>query len=319
MNTKNSSIKGKAYEYACVLAIQKIVSPIREIELEQNDSLKIAKSRYKNDITVSERREMLLSAKAGIEAIIEMEPKVIEDGSDKLTVSLQSDNVAEQTGDIRDVLIIRRDIQWEIGVSVKHNHASLKHSRLSNDIDFGQKWFGVPCSQTYFDEIYPIFVQLTAWRIDGKLWRELSNKEDDVYVPLLTAFMDEFNRLNSANNIVVDLTKYLLGSNGRDYYKLIHHGNHTTTIMPFNLFGTLNQATATTQPATIIPKVSLPTRIIELAFKDNSKTTLVLAMDKGWQVSFRIHSARSKVEASLKFDIKLIGQPTSFFYLNREW
>ena len=82
MNTRNSSIKGKAYEYACVLALQEIITPIRSIELEQNESLRIAKSRYENDIASEEKSEMLLSAKAGIETIIDMEPKIIEDGKD---------------------------------------------------------------------------------------------------------------------------------------------------------------------------------------------------------------------------------------------
>ena len=88
MDTRNSSIKGKAYEYACVLALQKIVSPIRSIELEQNESLRIARSRYEDDISDEERSEMLLSAKAGIETVIEMEPKIVEDGRDTLTVCL---------------------------------------------------------------------------------------------------------------------------------------------------------------------------------------------------------------------------------------
>lgn len=80
---------------------------------------------------------MRKSATVGIKTIIEMEPKIVEDGSDDLTIFLQPDNIAK-TGDIRDVIIIRRDIKWEIGISVKHNHAALKHSRLSQHIDFGK-------------------------------------------------------------------------------------------------------------------------------------------------------------------------------------
>ena len=319
MDTRNSSIKGKAYEYACVLALQEIITPIRKIELAQNESLHIARSRYKDDISDEERSEMLLSAKTGIETIIEMEPKIVEDGRDTLTVCLQPDSVAEQAGDIRDILVIRRNIKWEIGISVKHNHAALKHSRLSQNIDFGEKWFGVSCSQDYFDEIKPIFSKLADWKNSKKLWRDLDNKEDNVYVPLLTAFANEFRRLNDdANDIVEDLIKYLLGSNGNDYYKIIHRCNFTT-IMPFNLSGTLNQATATNQPKIHIPTVSLPTKIIDLDFKDGFKNTLVLTMDNGWQISFRIHNASSRVEPSLKFDIQLIGQPADLFYVEREW
>jgi len=318
MDTRNSSIKGKAYEYACVLVLQEIITPIRKIELEQNESLRIARSRYEDDISDEERSEMLISAKAGIETIIEMEPKIVEDGRDTLTVCLQPDSVAEQAGDIRDILVIRRNIKWEIGISVKHNHAALKHSRLSQNIDFGEKWFGVSCSQDYFDEIKPIFSKLADWKSNKKLWRDLDSKEDNVYVPLLTAFANEFRRLNDANDIVDDLIKYLLGSNGNDYYKIIHRRNFTT-IMPFNLSGTLNQATATNQPKIHVPTVSLPTKIIDLDFKDGFKNTLVLTMDNGWQISFRIHNASSRVEPSLKFDIQLIGQPADLFYIDREW
>lgn len=41
-------------------------------------------------------------------------------------------------GDVRDVLAIRLLQKWEIGVSAKNNHKAVKHSRLSNTIDFGE-------------------------------------------------------------------------------------------------------------------------------------------------------------------------------------
>jgi hypothetical protein len=319
-STIQSTIKGKAYEYACIIALKEIVSPIRPIEIIGNESLTIAKTRYENDISESEKYEMLLSAKSGIQAIIEMEPKIIEDGTDKLSVSLQPDNVATNLGDIRDVLIIRRSIKWEIGVSVKHNHAALKHSRLSTRLDFGSIWVEVPCSQDYFDRIRPIFNKLKTLKDNGKKWSEMTDKESSVYVPLLNAFKAEFEKINSENtDITAKLIKYLLGSNGKDYYKLIHNNNHNTTIIPFNLYGTLNQATTTNNPTTIIPTISLPTRIIELSFKENSQTTLILTMDGGWSISFRIHNASTIVEPSLKFDIQIVGQPADLFYLNREW
>ena len=54
---------------------------------------------------------------------------------------------------------------------------------------------------------------------------------------MLKAFIAEFNALQASNNVTSKLVEYLIGSNGRDYYKLIHHNNHTTTVMPFNLYG----------------------------------------------------------------------------------
>ncbi len=60
-------------------------------------------------------------------------------------------------------------------------------------------------------------------------------------------------------------------------------------------------------------------RIIELSFKPNSTDTLFLICDEGWQISFRIHNASSKVEPSLKFDINLIGQPPALYTHHIHW
>lgn len=317
--SKKSTFFGKAYEYACILALQKTVEPIRKIVIEQNESYTIAKERYEKEITDTNKDEMLLSAKSGIEAIIEMEPRILEDGNDLLTISLQPDNVATEQGDIRDVIMIRRSIEWEIGISVKHNHAALKHSRLSSRLDFGEKWMNAPCSQDYFNEIKPIFEKLEEWKTEKLNWSDLANKDQDVYVPLLSAFMTEFIRLHRTHNITSKLMKYLLGSNGKDYYKLIHNKNHTTTVMPFNIFGTLNQPSEEKNPSIVIPKIEVPNRIIEMAFKEDSMTTIILTMNNGWSISFRIHNASTKVEGSLKFDITLQSKPEDIFYLNCEW
>lgn len=39
-------------------------------------------------------------------------------------------------------------------------------------------------------------------------------------------------------------------------------------------------------------------------------------LDNGWQFSFRIHNASTKVETSLKFDIQIIGMPASIITIN---
>lgn len=263
---------------------------------------------------------MLKSAIAGMEAIIEMEPKIIEDGKDKLTVLLQPDNVAKG-GDIRDVLIIRRSIEWEIGISVKHNHAALKHSRLSLKLDFGKVWFGINCNASYINEIDPIFSKLKIFKDNGKLWSEIPNKFDTIYVPVLNAFKKEFDSLykNHKNEVTEKLIMYLLGSNGKDYYKMIHYKNHKTRIQPFNIFGTLNHETTRKKSKIIFGKLLLPTKIIDLSFKDDLKTTLSLTMNNGWAISFRIHSAETHVIPSLKFDIQLEGQPADIYYHDVIW
>ena len=89
--------------------------------------------------------------------------------------------------------------------------------------------------------------------------------------------------------------------------------------MPFNLFGSLNLPAENKKPKIDIPTFETPNRIIELEFRENSKTTVILTMNNGWSISFRLHNASSKVEMSLKFDIQLQSKPEDIFYLNVEW
>ena len=318
-STINSTIMGKAYEFACIKALEKLLKKVRPIEIIDNSSLRIAHERY-NEVSENDQKEMLKSALAGIEAIIEMEPKIIEDGNDKLTILLQPDDVAKG-GDIRDVLIIRRSIEWEIGISVKHNHAALKHSRLSPKLDFGNVWFGINCSDLYFNEIKPIFNELKKFKERGKLWSEIPNKFDTIYIPILNAFKKEFDSLYKKHKkeVTEKLIMYLLGSNGKDYYKMIHYKNNKTRVQPFNLFGTLNQESLNKKPSIKFGKLLLPTKVIDLSLNEDLKTTLILTMDNGWAISFRIHSAESHVIPSLKFDIQLFGQPAEIFYYDAVW
>lgn len=89
-----------------------------------------------------------------------MEPMIVEKSDDLLKLKIQTDNEGKD-GDVRDIVISRKDVQWEIGLSIKHNHFAVKHSRLAKSLDFGQKWFGIACSDTYWNDIKPIFDYLT--------------------------------------------------------------------------------------------------------------------------------------------------------------
>lgn len=316
--TNNSTTNGKAYEYACILSIKEIVSKYRNVKIVENSSMNIARERY-NTISDNEKQIMLKSAQAGINAILTMEPRIIEDGSDDLEISLQSDD-AGIIGDVRDVLVIRKSIDWEIGISVKHNHYALKHSRLSMDLDFGKKWFNIPCSDEYFKEIKPYFQQLKDLKQQKVMWRDIENKDERFYIPILKAFMNELNKKYKENGSEVTkrMISYLIGIN--DFYKLIGiDSQRITRIIPFNMYGTLNKPAKNNNPDQEVQILELPTRIVELDFKKNSSTTLELIMDNGWQISFRIHNASSKVEPSLKFDVQLIGQPTALFVIDMPW
>lgn len=241
---------------------------------------------------------------------------ILDCQEDELKLIIQSDSKGEY-GDVRDVLIIRKGIDWEIGLSIKHNNFAVKHSRLAKNLDFGKKWYSVECSKEYWKEIKPIFDYLEMEKKKTSKWRDLLNKEDDVYVPLLNAFKNEIYRQNDIykNDIPKLMVEYLLGR--FDFYKVIGIDNKKITqIQAYNFREKLNKGI---NKKIKIPKSILPTRIISLDYKPNSKSILELYLDNGWQFSFRIHNASSIVEASLKFDIQIIGMPTTIVSINCNW
>lgn len=173
---------------------------------------------------------------------------------------------------------------------------------------------GLPCSQKYFDEIKPIFDFLTELRVKDKntKWTAISEMHKKIYVPLLKAFKSELERLDVENPEIVPqkLVEYLIGN--KDFYKIIK-GKNKVEIQAYNLHGTLNLPFDKIRPKANIQKLKLPTRLIEIVFDNDSDTTLIVSLNEGWQISFRIHNASSRVEPSLKFDINLISAPHTLF------
>jgi len=248
--------------------------------------------------------------------LIDLEPRLSNgiSKSDVLQLEIVSDKQG-QRGDVRDVLAIRSLQKWEIGISAKNNHRAVKHSRLSNDIDFGEKWLGVECSKNYFSEIKPIFDELAKLRTASKAtqkWSTLGDYHSSVYIPILNAFKKELIKLDKENSGIVAqrLIEYLVGN--KDFYKVIK-GKNKVEIQAYNLHGTLSLPFENIKPKLKIQKLKLPNRLIEIVYQNNSQTTLLMSLNEGWQISFRIHNASSRIESSLKFDVNLVSAPHSLF------
>ena len=95
-----------------------------------------------------------------------------------------------------------------------------------------------------------------------------------------------------------------------DFYKIISlDDKKITTIQSFNMYGTLNRASRQKQPSIKLPVICLPKTLLHIGLKPNSKTTVLMCFDNGWQFSFRIHNAKEMIETSLKFDVQIIGMP----------
>lgn len=308
---------GRAYEYICLMTLNEEINKIRKSEIIKNSAYIAAQNAW-NYVDINLQSILKESAKAAVATIFDMEPMITEQTPDILTLKIQTDNEGKE-GDVRDIVISRCDVSWEIGLSIKHNHFAVKHSRLAKNLDFGKKWFNIPCSNDYWNSIKPVFDYLAEQISNKKNWNELNNKNNDVYIPLLTAFMKEIKESTRKNpNVPQKMVEYLLGE--FDFYKVISiDSKRITQIQSYNLHGNLNKETRTIKPKINVPVVMLPTRIVNFDFKPNSSNTVELYMDSGWQFNFRIHNASTKVEQSLKFDIQIIGMPTTIISINCSW
>lgn len=308
------TVNGKAFEYALLVEFFERLKVITQVSIEKNVTHDTAKGFF-DSLSELDQDTFRITASTSINFLIDVEPRLSNGISkeDTLILELVSDQIG-QNGDVRDVLLVRSLQKWEIGISAKNNHRAVKHSRLSDKIDFGLKWLNTPCSDDYFKEVNPIFDMLRNIKKEDKStkWTSIEKMHDVVYLPILNAFRKELIHLDKTNPSIVaqNLVQYLVGN--RDFYKVIK-GKNKVEIQAYNLHGTLNQPFNKIKPKAKIPKLKLPTRLIEIVFQENSKTTLLVSLNEGWQISFRIHNASSRVEPSLKFDINLVSAPYSLF------
>lgn len=316
MSSKSNN-QGRAYEYVFLNVLFDEISKIREVWIEENSSFLASKKAWET-LSEEEKEIYKLSALTGVNTILDLEPLILEKNNDTLNLKIQADDNGKK-GDVRDIIIMRENVNWEIGLSLKHNHFAVKHSRLSKKLDFGEKWYNIPCSEEYWKRVKPIFDFLEEEKRKKTLWKEIINKDKDVYFPLLEAFKIEILKQNKEEiGLLENMLKYLLGK--FDFYKVISiDTKRITRVQSYNLYGTLNQEGVYKKRKIEIPIVILPNRIVSLDFKPGSLNTLELYLNNGWQFTFRIHNASSKVETSLKFDIQIVGMPTSIISIDSKW
>lgn len=305
--SSTSNNQGRAYEFACLNSLCQAITKIRSAKIVINSSYIAAKNAW-DALTPGDKALYTLSAQSTTETIFALEPNIIETGSDIINLYIQTDQHGEDA-DVRDIIIERKDITWEIGLSIKHNHMAVKHSRIAKTLDFGDKWYGIPCSKDYWNDVKPIFDFLEREKTKGTYFRDLSTKENDIYLPLLNAFIKEISAQVKINkNVPRRMVEYLLSK--YDFYKVISiDSKRITTIQSFNMYGTLNLPSRVSKPKIKVPIINLPTTLLHIGLKNNSKTTVIMCFDNGWQFSFRIHNAKDIIETSLKFDIQIVGMP----------
>lgn len=315
--SNKSNTYGRAFEYISIITLDNLISKTRLSKIIENNCFIEDKKQW-NSIDDELKENLNKSAIASAKVLLEIEPRIIEDDDDLLSLEILPDSKGEQ-GDVRDIVINRDSIQWEIGLSLKHNHFAVKHSRLAKTLDFADKWLGVKCSNEYWNEVTNIFDYLEILKEKGAYWRDMDDKESSVYIPLLKAFMSELFRINDENDDTPQrLVEYLLGK--YDFYKIIGiDQKKIVQIQAYNLRGMLSQPSKNAKSNIYVPIAKLPDEIVTIRIKPNSSNTVELYMNNGWQFNFRIHNASSKVETSLKFDIQIVGMPPDILVLEKSW
>ena len=315
---------GKAFEYACLRAIYDKVNG--NVKILTSKQLTTAEESF-SSIESNEKGFLVQAASTGAKILSNLEPKLVY-GDGILELSIAADAIAVGSdGDVRDVFCVRRydgKDGWTIGISCKHNHEALRHPRITEGKDFGKDWLNIPCSKAFIEEITPITDSLVSFGKNNAQWNTIPNKLDDYYVPILSAYIREIERLCSAHPETPELLlRYFFGAN--DFYKVIMHSkSRTTTLIAFNMNGTLNKPADKHKAMTKIPVMTMPSRLFNAEFKQTnkgpSKTTIILTFDNGWAVSMRLHN-KDKIAkpTSLAWDVKLEGIPPSAYTNTHSW
>ena len=118
--SKESNNQGRAYEFAWIKILEKELNSKTNLKVIHNSSYEVNKRAW--DLMDSQTKSTYkTSAEAAVRTILELEPRSEENDGKELTLEFQKDDKGTK-GDVRDIVIKKDKIVWEIGLSIKHNH-----------------------------------------------------------------------------------------------------------------------------------------------------------------------------------------------------
>lgn len=159
---------GKGFEYACLITYyNKLKSLGTNVFINNNTTVKTVEYFF-SQLDDDSQKRLLIAADVSVKTLINAEPN-LSHGDENIELTILKDKSGAD-GDVRDIIFLKNQTGWEIDISCKHNHHALKHSRLSKTIDFGQKWFGIPVSQTYYDNISGRFLRIKRKKCINLFW-----------------------------------------------------------------------------------------------------------------------------------------------------
>ena len=281
MNKLSHTARGRTWEYALAqeLAAALSLDPGIQKRLQASDQ----RTAYQS-LSAGAQESLKAAARAAVSFLLQHDPELAQ--AQQISFQSGSSRIA---GDVRDILV--QTSQGTIGLAAKR-HPALKHPRLSGKWDFGSKWYGVPWSQQYRDCVKDVFAELSSRR--EKQWEPDDPFKHQASQVVLAAFKEEIESQARAR----EMMRYLLGEH--DFYRIVKYKGNVT-MESFNMDASLGWG----------KRLELPSQIIKVEVETAANATVTIALDKGWALSLRLHTALGKVEASLKFDVQLRGAPPS--------
>ena len=247
-------------------------------------------------------------ARPAIERVLQKEPYVFKKGGDPLVIKF-NDETRQMKDSFGEMLLERADLDWHIAFSLKNNARIIASTAVAdrqdaeyedhavnvyNVIDdFGDRIFGVPCSNDYFQEMNAILEQIS--HNDRDAWIELFKDDEFIYskmiTPMLAAIAREIPRIcedhPEAPEKLLDFfySKY-------DYYFFNPIDElEVTRIGAINVHHGLGRIPNNKHHYT--PTVDFPTQLLDVRFATGphgeiSKDTIQLSFDGGWAVCLTV-------------------------------
>ncbi|MBR5968643.1 MAG: HaeIII family restriction endonuclease [Lachnospiraceae bacterium] len=271
-------------------------------------------------------------AAPAIERIASFEPFIFKKDGEPLCIRLNYLDRKLERDSFGEIMLERPDLDWRFSISVKSDARILsalpvadRELDMDKDVirnsfnaidDFGDRIFGIPCSNEYFDDMNEILLNIAPR--DNDNWSELVKDKRFVYgsliTPMLRAIGREFPRICKAHpEAPKKLFDYFYGK--IDYYFINPIDElKVTRIGCVNARGGLGRIPD--NPNLMIPKTGFPTELLEVRFATGkygevSKDTLQLSFDGGWALCITM-SPVYDTYGELGFDVQAYIPATPF-------
>lgn len=269
----------------------------------------------------------LRKAVPAVRRIAAKEPYIFKKDGDPIEIRLNYLD-RELSDSFGDIMIERKDLDWRFAISVKSDAKIIAELPVAdrevdqpggefNEIDdFGDRIFGIPCSNDYFNDMNEILLKIKPH--DDENWAELIKDEtfiyDSIITPMISAISRELPRIckghPEAPQKFIDYFYRKL-----DYYFIFPVNEvQVTRIGAINAHGGLGRMPG--NPNLTIPRVDPPAKLLDVRFGrgphgELSKDTLQVSFDGGWSVCILISAEYDKF-GELGFNLKVYLPATPF-------